>query len=94
MMAKVEKCEINRCAYNLNGQCHALAITIGGDASHPQCDTFFGSSEKGGEKNRVARVGACKVADCMFNKSLECSSANIMVGYKRDEIDCLTFLPG
>ncbi len=94
MIAKVERCEISQCAYNLNNQCHALAITVGGDASHPQCDTFFGSSEKGGLKSKVARVGACKVSACMFNKSLECSSPDIMVGYKQDEVDCLTFLPG
>jgi hypothetical protein len=94
MRAKVEKCEVNQCAYNLDNQCHAIAITVGGDAAHPQCDTFCGSVEKGGEKSKVARVGACKVASCLFNKSLECNSADILVGYKGYEIDCLTFLPG
>jgi hypothetical protein len=75
MRAKVERCEVSRCAYNLDNQCHAIAITVGGDAAHPRCDTF-------------------KVASCMFNKRLECNSPDIMVGYNRDEIDCLTFLPG
>ena len=94
MIAKVEKCEVNQCAYNLDNRCRAIAITVGGDAAHPMCDTFCGSMDKGGQKSKIARVGACKVAACMFNKSLECNSPDIMVGYKWDEIDCLTFLPG
>jgi hypothetical protein len=94
MKARVEKCEISQCAYNSDNQCHAMAITIGGDASHPQCDTFCSATEKGGEKTKIARVGACKVSACTFNKNLECNSPDIMVGYNRGEIDCLTFLPG
>jgi hypothetical protein len=94
MRAKVEKCEVSQCAYNIDDQCHAIAITVGGDGAHPQCDTFCVYVEKGGETNKIARVGACKVASYTFNKRLECNSVDIMVGYKGDEIDCLTFLPG
>jgi hypothetical protein len=94
MRARVEKCEISQCAYNLDNQCHAIAITIGGDAAHHSCDTFCGPMKKGREKNKIAGVSACKVASSMFNKRLECNSPDIMVSYNRDEIDCLTFLPG
>jgi hypothetical protein len=39
----------------------------------------------------VAGVGACKVAECRHNESLECCASNICVGYHEKEIECLTY---
>ena len=89
--AKVKNCEVSECAYNLDSKCHALAITVGGDALHPKCDTFCKSSVKGGNLKKSASVGACKVTECIFNGSLECQASQITVGYRQNEIDCLTF---
>ena len=90
-MPQIKNCEIGKCAYNLNNKCHAIAITIGHDAAHPMCDTFCISRIKGGDTSITATVGACKVSDCQYNKSLECIADEICVGYHNGEIDCLTF---
>jgi hypothetical protein len=90
-MPKVEKCEIAECCYNEGGMCRALAITIGGDGAHPACDTYCGLQTKGGDMTAVAGVGACKVNECMYNRSLECTAPAIDVGRGPDQADCLTF---
>jgi len=90
-MPKIKECRVNDCAYNMNGMCHALGITIG-DMIHPHCDTFCYSSMKGGDMSTTGSVGACKVSDCKFNTQLECCSPNgICVGYAHDDVECLTF---
>ncbi|MFW6146028.1 MAG: DUF1540 domain-containing protein [Planctomycetota bacterium] len=90
-MPNVSSCDVTQCAYNANGRCHAMAITIG-DGSHPTCDTFCeGGSSSGGDPEAIATVGACKVASCMYNQRLECQADQVRVGYEGDEIDCLTF---
>jgi hypothetical protein len=88
-MPKVTACDVTRCAYNVDSNCHALAITIGDDT--PRCDTFMRSSSKGGDSKSIAGVGACKVNDCMFNRGLECHATDIRVGNGPDEADCLTY---
>jgi hypothetical protein len=90
-MSNVAKCEVVDCSYNVAGDCHAYAITVGGDTDHPQCDTFVQAPRKGGDPSITAGVGACKVIGCRFNDSLECSAANIDVVYKGSEPDCGTF---
>ena len=90
-MVKVKRCDVRECAYNANGQCHTLAITVGSGEEHPMCDTFCPSSEKGGVEDTLAGVGACKVSGCAFNSDLECHSQGIEVGHQGNEIDCLTF---
>ncbi len=92
-MPKVSRCEVSECAYNMQGLCHAMAITVG-NSDHPRCDTFCRSANKGGDMNCIASVGACKTSSCMFNQSLECQASQICVGYKEDEVDCLTFCTG
>jgi hypothetical protein len=89
-MPRVSECLVSGCAYNLNGVCHALAITIG-DGIHPHCDTFCQAPRKGGDINAVAGVGACKVAECQYNQSLECNAPGICVGYHERDIECLTY---
>jgi hypothetical protein len=90
-MPKVSDCTVSDCAYNTGKACHALAITIGENPDQPVCDTFFQSSTHGGVKGATAGVGACKTADCSFNKDFECTASKITVGMKSGEPDCLTF---
>ncbi len=89
-MPKVVKCDVTECAYNIDEECNALAITIG-DSTHPQCDTFCTSAAKGQASGGIASVGACKVSCCTHNSGLECQASEICVGYQGDEADCLTF---
>ncbi len=86
----VSECSAIECAYNLNRNCHARAITIG-DSVHPSCDTFFNNKNHTKAAVRAAGVGACKVAACKFNDDFECITENIQVGHSIDEISCLTF---
>ena len=89
-MVKVSQCDAIECSYNLEQQCHALAITIG-NMVDPKCDTFCTCPMKGGDISRTGSVGACKVEACTYNQSLECSAPSISVGHKAQDIDCLTF---
>ena len=89
-MPAVSHCEVSECAYNSDGMCHAMAITVG-DAVHPRCDTFCTSISQDLDTNCMAGVGACKTTACMFNKGLECSASDVSVGFNMDEVDCLTF---
>lgn len=90
-MPKVTECDATQCAYNVDRNCHALAITVGDD--RPRCDTYMRSSSKGGDGKSIAGVGACKVSHCVFNRQLECRATDIHVGPGQDEADCLTFKP-
>ncbi|MFF5258262.1 DUF1540 domain-containing protein [Actinomadura viridis] len=91
-MPEVQACEVEDCAYNRQRSCHALAITVG-DPRRPGCDTFFGTSTKGGDPDNVGGVGACKMADCRHNVRLECQAPGISVGYVEDAASCLTYTP-
>jgi hypothetical protein len=90
-MARVIKCDAIECDYNREKACHAIAITVGHGNAHPRCDTMFESGTHGGVPKIIAGVGACKVAGCKFNQSLECTAKGITVGHHSDEVDCLTF---
>jgi hypothetical protein len=90
-MPEVAECSVTSCAYNSEQNCHAMAITVGDDTDDPTCDTFFEADMSGGVKDVIAGVGACKAADCQYNDSLECTAPNIHVGFKEDQVDCLTF---
>ena len=91
-MSKVCKCDVAECAYNSENLCHAMAITIG-DTAHPRCDTLCICEESNIDLSNCAGVGACKTMVCKFNKGLECSMDEVSVGYRQNEIDCLTFQP-
>lgn len=93
-MAKITKCDVTDCSYNKNNQCHTLAITVGGpEDPTPCCDTYIHSSQKGGIPDVQGGVGACKVENCNFNQSLECSAPGVQVGMQGSNPDCLTFKP-
>lgn len=89
-MPSVSKCEMEMCAYNMDMTCHAMAITIGGHGC-PECDTMVKDSNKAGEEDVVAGVGACKVADCAHNEKLECVANDISVGQFGDQAACQTY---
>lgn len=89
----VSECSVTECAYNLDSNCHARAITIG-DGVHPSCDTFFDNRNHHTKAAvRMAGIGACKIEACKFNDDFECITENIRVGHSKDEISCLTFAP-
>jgi hypothetical protein len=89
-MASVSSCEVTRCAYNVDGACHAKAITVG-DGVHAGCDTYVSSDRHTADDVAQAGVGACKVAVCRYNVELECGAREIAVGAGENGAECLTF---
>jgi hypothetical protein len=89
-MPLVSSCDVSHCGFNVNHTCHAKAITVG-DNLNPGCDTFFETNEHNKEKKRIAGVGACKVNTCKNNIDFECTAENILVGFSKQKINCLTF---
>jgi hypothetical protein len=90
-MPFVAECMVNECAYNLNRQCHARAITIG-DGVHPGCDTsYLNASAHTHNAKHIAGVGACKVSGCRYNEDFECSADSISVAMKDGDIRCMTY---
>ena len=92
-MPPISQCDVTQCAYNQNRNCRAKAITVGDRDDHPGCDTLFTSQYKTHDKSRIAGVGACKVAGCMFNNDLECSAEKITVNQVANDVRCTTYLP-
>lgn len=89
-MPQVTECSVTSCGYNADDNCHAAAITIGGEHAH--CGTFVDISFKGG-LDVVAKVGACHRQECRFNDKLECRASDVRVGPGQDVADCLTYEP-
>ncbi len=59
-MPEVSECLVDQCTSNINGNCHAKAITVG-DFAHAQCDTFFVSKVHYHDVSFHAGICACKV---------------------------------
>jgi len=91
-MPLVSQCTISECAYNVNNNCHARAITIG-DGLHAGCDTYFNNPGHTKDMTRIAGIGACKSVQCKFNEDFECMTDSITVGRAGQEVNCLTFSP-
>lgn len=91
-MPPVNSCQVERCVYNRDQTCHALAITMG-NTTLAHCDTFFTAPTKGGDPSVSAKVGACKIAECRHNSQFECQAPGIEVGPKQEPAECLTFAP-
>lgn len=89
-MPVVSECMAETCAYNVDLNCHARAITIG-DSTHPGCDTFLRESHHTHNLKQVAGVGACKTTSCKYNDDFECMTDNIHVGMLGNQINCMTF---
>lgn len=89
-MPVVKKCTADECAYNLDNNCHARAITIG-DSIHPGCDTFLAGEHHAKSAGQIAGIGACKTAGCKFNDDFECMADSIQVGMIKSEANCKTY---
>ncbi len=89
-MPKILSCTVNECAYNINNECHTLAITVG-DGEHAACDTFYRAKVKGGAMDLIGGVGACKASACKFNKAFECTAPGINVARHSEHADCKTY---
>ncbi len=89
-MPVINECEMINCAYNQQRICHAMAITVG-DGACPMCDTFLDQPGKGGVGDMKGGVGACRVTECQFNDSLECSASSIRVANHSSHPDCGTY---
>lgn len=90
-MPNVASCAVRQCAYNVEGSCHAKAITVG-DGVHPGCDTYL-RSRRHTDTPPSAGVGACKVEACRHNRDLECSASSIRVDRRGGTPSCVTFEP-
>jgi hypothetical protein len=91
-ITNVQACDVRTCAYNVEENCQAQAITIG-EGIHAACDTFFASDRHTHGASHPAGVGACKVTVCRHNSDLECSAETIRVGFHDNRADCMTFAP-
>ena len=91
-MPVINSCAAERCAYNVNRECHALAITVG-DSHQAVCETFFDVALTGGDSSSVGHVGACKMANCGYNVDLECQAPGVSVDFRGDVVSCVTFQP-
>lgn len=89
-MPVITKCGASECAYNVNSNCHARAITVG-DSQHPGCDTFIMGSQHIAHAKQIAGIGACKTACCKHNEDLECMAEGIQVGLVNSQANCMTF---
>lgn len=89
-MPMVADCMVSECAFNMENNCHARAITIG-DGNNAGCDTFMSSTIHTKAMEQRAGVGACKVMGCTHNEDYECMASSISVGMLGQEVDCLTF---
>lgn len=89
-LAEVMECAASACTYNVDGECHAQAITVG-DAAHAMCDTFLLTGSHCSKTPSHAGVGACKVSACRHNRDYECQAARIRVGSHEGHADCITF---
>lgn len=87
-MSCIDKCAMAECAYNQDGMCHTMAITVG---AHAECNTYVHASSRGGFQEVNGGVGACQTADCKFNDMLECTAAGIDVAGHGKHADCETF---
>ena len=89
-MPEVTECLMENCAYNDEKQCRAIAITVGG-GDCPLCDTAFASDKKGGVLTNTGAVGACKVADCMFNDMFQCTASGVRITMHEQHAECGTY---
>ena len=89
-MSPVTECSMMKCAYNSDGLCHTLAITVG---PHAECDTYVHASSRGGFLEVKGGVGACLASNCMFNENMECRARGIGVVAHDKHADCETFDP-
>lgn len=87
-MTEISKCSMSVCAYNKEGSCHTLGITVG---PHAECNTYVHHSTRGGFPEVKGGIGACLASSCKFNDKLECQAAEVSVNTDDKHADCATF---
>lgn len=89
-MTPITSCSASTCAYNVQSQCHAKAITVG-NSTNPSCDTYLDSGRHTQNRSIQAGVGACKTTDCVANEDFECAAESVTIGKANGAITCLTY---
>lgn len=87
-VTQIKSCSTTSCAFNHDG-CTAFAITVGGDAGTPSCDTFISLDARGGLPVAEGHVGACQRLECVHNTDLMCTAEAVTVG--GDTAACLSY---
>jgi hypothetical protein len=88
IVSDVSRCSVESCIFNTEGMCHTVAINVGGP--EPLCDTFMSGNRKGGIKNLLAKIGACKVDMCLYNENYECGAKSVSVEMMGNKAVCST----
>ena len=87
-MIGISKCNMSTCAYNKEGNCRTLGITVG---PHAECNTYVHASARGGFPDVKGGIGACMASSCKFNEQLECRASSVSVATDDKHADCATF---
>ncbi len=88
-MPSIAECSVAECAYNVDNNCRARAITIG-DGVHPGCDTFV-QHQHVKNAGQAAGLGACKVTTCRYNQDCECMGDRVRIGLVAGTAACLSY---
>ncbi|MDD5190148.1 MAG: DUF1540 domain-containing protein [Dehalococcoidales bacterium] len=87
-MTGISKCSMSTCAYNKDGSCHTMGITVG---PHAECNTYVHASKRGGFAEVSGAIGACLASSCKFNTKLECEALKVDVATDEKHADCATY---
>ncbi len=87
-MTGISKCNMLSCAYNKEGSCHTMGITVG---PHAECNTYVHASSRGGFPEVKGGIGACLASNCKFNDMLECKAVEVEVTTDEKHADCATY---
>jgi len=89
-MTKISNCNMSACAYNKEGKCHTIGITVG---LHTECNTYVHGSVTGGFSEIQGGIGSCLASNCQFNDNLECRAAGVTIAIDEEKhADCKTFV--
>ena len=72
----VKSCAATDCAFN-NGGCNAFAVTVGAESA---CRTLTILDARAGLADASSQVGACQRLECVHNKDLMCTAADVSFG--------------
>ena len=87
-MVSIAKCTMSTCAYNMEGGCHTLGISVG---PHAECNTYLHASSRGGFPEVKGGIGACTASGCKFNNKLEWQAPKVDVAVDAKHAGCKTF---
>lgn len=88
-MAKIISCNAEKCSYNREILCNALAINVGGSGAI--CNAFVNTEVKCIGNEMESSVTACKMQDCKFNDCLICNAPAIDIRINGNQAICNRF---